>query len=120
VLPIKENKLDIGPGITHKRIILELYEEKVASPDIARQVNHSQEAVDRYIKDYERIKFFVRRGMGIVGIRHLTGRGKKVVKRHLEIIKQYYPELFETGQSPGRCPDTGAGCSSRPSNGKVF
>ena len=42
VLPIKGNKLDMGPGITHKRIILELYEKKMAPPDIARQVNHSQ------------------------------------------------------------------------------
>lgn len=108
VLPIKGNKLDIGPGITHKRIILELYEKKVAPPDIARQVNHSQEAVDRYIKDYERIKFLVRRGMGIVEISHLTGRGKQVVKQHLEIMRRHYPELFEAGQEPDKCPDTGA------------
>lgn len=80
VLPIKGNKLDMGPGITHKRIILELYENKVAPPDIARQVNHSQEAVDRYIKDYERIKFLVRRGVNIIEISHLTGRGKQVIK----------------------------------------
>src|SRR5690554_1148688 len=65
VLPIKGNKLDMGPGITHKKIILELYEKKVAAPDIAKRVKHSLEAVDRYIKDYERVKFLVRRGMNI-------------------------------------------------------
>lgn len=113
VLPIKGNKLDIGPGITHKRIILELYEKKIAPPDIARQVNHSQEAVDRYIKDYDRVKFLVRRGMGIAEISHLTGRGKKVVKQYLKIIRQHHPELFETGQAPDKCPDTGAGGSPK-------
>lgn len=113
VLPIKGNKLDMGPGITHKRIILELYEKKVAPPDIARQVNHSQEAVDRYIKDYERIRFLVRRGMEITEISHLTGRGKQVVKQYLEIIKNHHPELFETGQEPDRCPDTNSGCSPK-------
>lgn len=59
VLPIKGNKLDIGPGITHKKIILELYEKKVAAPDIAK-----------------RVKFLVRRGMDINEISHLTGRGR--------------------------------------------
>ncbi|MBE3586335.1 MAG: DUF1670 domain-containing protein [Thermoanaerobacter sp.] len=34
--------------------------KKVAPPEIARQVNHSREAVDRYIKDYERVRFLVR------------------------------------------------------------
>ena len=104
---------DMGPGITHKRIILELYEKKVAPPDIALQVNHSQEAVDRYIKDYERIRFLVRRGMDITEISHLTGRGKQVVKQHLEIIKHHHPELFETRQEPDKSPDTGTGCSPK-------
>ncbi len=62
----------------------------------------------------------MRRGMGIVEISHLTGRGKKVVKQHLEFIKQYFPELFETRQLPDKCPDTGAGCFPKTSNDKVF
>lgn len=109
VLPIKGNKLDMGPGITHKRIILELYEKKMAPPDIARQVNHSQEAVDRYIKDYERIKFLVRRGLDITETSHLTGRGKQVVKQHIEILKRHHPELFKNGHTPDKSPDTDAG-----------
>lgn len=113
VLPIKGNKLDMGPGITHKKIILELYEKKIAPPDIARQVNHSQEAVDRYIKDYERVKFLVRRGMSAAEISHLTGRGKQVIKQYLEILKRHHPELFETGHTPDKSPDTGAGGSPK-------
>jgi len=105
VLPIKGNKLDIGPGITHKRIIIELYEKKVAPPDIARQVNHSQEAVDRYIKDYERVKFLVRRGLDITEISHLTGRGKQVIKQYLEVLKRHHPELFKADKCPHPNPE---------------
>ncbi|MBW2087222.1 MAG: DUF1670 domain-containing protein [Deltaproteobacteria bacterium] len=105
ILPIKGNKLDIGPGITHKRIILELYEKKVAAPDIARQVNHSQEAVDRYIKDYERVKFLVRRGMDITEISHLTGRGKQVIKQYVKILQRYHPELFKS-ENPEKSLET--------------
>lgn len=114
VLPIKGNKLDIGAGITHKKVIIELYEEKVAPPDIARRVNHSQEAVDRYIKDYERVKFLARRGLDIAEISHLTGRGKKVVKQYLDVFKRYHPELFE-GNLPDKCPEPG---QFRKGNGK--
>lgn len=99
ILPIKGNKLDMGPGMTHKKIIIELYEKKVAPPDIARQVKHSQEAVDRYIKDYERVKFLVRRGLSITEISLLTGRGKQVIKQYEEILKRYHPELSITEQA---------------------
>jgi len=60
-----------------------------------------------------RIKFLVRRGMDITEISHLTGRGKQVVKQHLEIIKSHHPELFETRQEPDKSPDTDAGCSPK-------
>ena len=108
ILPIKGNKLDIGPGITHKQIILEQYEKKVASSDIARQVNHSQEAVDRYIKDYERVKFLARRGMDVIEISHLTGRGKQVIKQYIKILQRYHPELF-TVKASDQSREAGAG-----------
>ncbi|QQK77820.1 DUF1670 domain-containing protein [Salicibibacter cibarius] len=63
ILPIKGNQLDIGPGVTHKKIIIELYEQQVPPPDIAKRTHHSLEAVDRYIKDYDKVKFLVRRNI---------------------------------------------------------
>jgi len=41
VLPLKGYVLDMGRGTTHKKIILELYEQKVAPPDIAKKTEHS-------------------------------------------------------------------------------
>lgn len=99
ILPIKGNQLDIGSGVTHKKIIVELYEKQVAPPDIAQRTHHSLEAVDRYIKDYEKVKFLVRRGIGTDDIEHLTGRGKKIIDQYIEIIKRHHPALFE-----GNCP----------------
>jgi len=94
ILPLKGYVLDIGRGTTHKKIILELYEQKVAPPDIARQTEHSLEAVDRYIKDYERVKFLIRRGISTTQIQHMTGRGKSVIKQYKKIIKEYHPECL--------------------------
>lgn len=94
ILPIKGNQLDIGPGVTHKRIIVELYEQQMAPPDIAKRTHHSLEAVDRYIKDYEKVKFLVRRKIGAGDIVHLTGRGKKVIDQYIEILKRHHPTLI--------------------------
>jgi len=95
VLPLKGYILDMGRGTTHKKIILELYEQKVAPPDIAKQTNHSLQAVDRYIKDYERVKFLVRRSIDKQQIKHMTGRGVTVINQYIKIIKEYHPEIFE-------------------------
>lgn len=94
ILPIKGNQLDIGSGVTHKKIIIELYEKQIAPPDIAKRTHHSLEAVDRYIKDYEKVKFLVRRGVDVDDIVHLTGRGKKVIDQYIDIINRHHPNLL--------------------------
>ena len=45
----------MGPTVTHKREIVRLKLQKMPTPEIARRTKHSEEAVDRYINDYERI-----------------------------------------------------------------
>ena len=74
VLPLKGYILDMGRGTTHKKKIIELYEQKIQPPDIARKTEHSLNAVDRYIKDYERVKFLIRRGIDTIQIKHMRGR----------------------------------------------
>lgn len=99
ILPLKGYEMDIGPGVTHKVKILHLYEEGVAPPDIARKTEHSLKAVDRYIKDYERIKFLVRRDINVTDIKHMTGRGKKVINAYIEIINEHHPEVLGSEQN---------------------
>ena len=48
---------DMGSTITHKKMIVYKYVvEKKATNVIARETNHSQRAVDQYIRDYNRVK----------------------------------------------------------------
>jgi hypothetical protein len=93
VLPLKGYVLDMGRGTTHKKKILEFYEKGIAPPNIAKKTEHSLESVDRYIKDYERVKFLVRRGISKVQIQHMTGRGRSVISQYIKIISKYYPQL---------------------------
>ena len=95
VLPLKGYILDMGRGITHKKKILNLYESGIEPPDIARKTDHDLESVDRYIKDYERVKFLVRRGISKKQIKHITGRGHSVISQYIKIIKKYHPDIID-------------------------
>ena len=104
VLPLKGNILDQGSSPTHKGIVVQLYERKIAPPDIARQTGHSLEAVDRYISDYERVKMLLEKGMSPREISHLIGRGLSTVKEYERIAVLYHPELT-TRKSENRPKD---------------
>ena len=73
---------------------MRLFENGLEPPDVARETGHSLKSVERYLKDYERVKLLLKRGMGTEEISSLIGRGKRVVLEYVEIARQYHPELF--------------------------
>jgi hypothetical protein len=101
LLPLKGYVLDQGSYPTHKGVILRHYEEGMAPPDIARTTSHSLAAVDRYIKDYERVKVLMRKGLTVTEISHAIGRGKWTVKQHQEIALDFHPDLTSDVQKEG-------------------
>jgi len=94
LLPMKGYRMDQGCRPTHKREIARLYEEGMEPPDIARQTGHSLKSVERYLKDYERVKLLLKRGMGAEEISSMIGRGKKVVLEYVELAREHHPESF--------------------------
>ena len=100
LLPLKGYRMDQGSRPTHKREIARLYEQGMEPPDIARETRHSLKSVERYLKDYERVKLLVKRGMGSQEISVLIGRGERVVVEYVELAREYHPDLFaEKAQS---------------------
>jgi hypothetical protein len=87
ILPLKGYVLDQGSIPTHKAIIISLYEQGISPADIVLRTDHSQEAVDRYIKQYDQIRILIRKGLDDKAIKEITGRSMKVIK---EYIKLYY------------------------------
>ena len=94
LLPMKGYRMDQGSRPTHKKEIVRLFEDGLEPPDIARETGHSLKSVERYLKDYERVKLLLKRGMGAEEISSLIGRGKRVVVEYVELARQYHPELF--------------------------
>jgi hypothetical protein len=102
LLPIKGYVLDQGSKPTHKGVILRLYEKGIAPPDIARITGHSLEAVDRYIKDYERVKVLLGKGLDVTEISHAIGRGQRTVRQYYKIVLEFHPDLIPPVQEGDR------------------
>jgi hypothetical protein len=84
---------DMGSTLTHKRIIIYKHIVEKKDPSIvARETNHSQPAVDKYIKDFYRVKTLVNDNKDIDFIHHTTNIARPVVKQYLQIINNYVKE----------------------------
>lgn len=85
---------DMGSTLTHKRIIVyKHFVEHKQTPEIARETSHSSSSVDRYLKDFQRIRHcLVFREMAPMEIVMATGLSLTLVKEYISIIKEYDPQ----------------------------
>jgi hypothetical protein len=77
----------MGSGVSHKTVILrKIIFEKQDPADVARETNHSQKAVDRYLNDYHRVRTVYEYNTDISFIHQVTGLSKHLIKQYVEII----------------------------------
>jgi hypothetical protein len=87
--------MDQGSRPTYKGVIISLYEQAMEPPDIARETGHNLKSVERYLKDYERVRMLLKQKLNIEAISAIIGRGKSVVQEYVAKAQVYHPELFE-------------------------
>lgn len=93
ILPLKGYVLDMGSLPTHKGIIVSLYEQGMSPADIVLKTSHSQDAVDRYIKQYDQIKKLIKKGLNEHEIKDIIRRSLKTVREYIKLYKQLNPEV---------------------------
>jgi hypothetical protein len=94
-LPLKGYKMDQGSRPTHKGEIIRLSEQGLEPPDIAHEAGHNLKSVERYLKDYERVRMLLKQKLNVEAISAIIGRGKSVVQEYVAQAQVYHPELFE-------------------------
>ena len=78
---------DMGSSVSHKTtIIRKIILEKKDPADVARECNHTQAAVDRYLKDYHRIKTLQQSGHNLDFIHLATQIAKHVIIQYTNLI----------------------------------
>jgi len=89
VLPHTGSIQDMGSTITHKsQIVYKHIVQKKNPKTVAYETNHSQPAVDKYIKDFYRVKTLVDEDKDIDFINLTTNISKNVIKQYQQILKQ--------------------------------
>lgn len=80
---------DMGSCLSHKtQIIRKVVLEKKDPAAVARECQHSQRAVDQYLREYHRIKTAYHHNPDIEYIHLVTGVAKHVVTQYIDLINQ--------------------------------
>ena len=91
-VPIRGTVHDLGGSVTHKAEVVRRYLRQESPADIAHDLFHSQQAVDIYIKDYERIRLLAQKFL-IGDIPALAKCSKRLVQEYIKLIRTYEPDL---------------------------
>jgi hypothetical protein len=93
VLPHPGVLHDMGSTVTHKQIIVYKYVvEKKATNIIALETNHSQRAVDHYIRDFNRVRTLIEDNKNLEFIHLATNIARPVILQYQAIFNQHVKE----------------------------
>ena len=87
ILPTRAIVHDIGPVLTHKKLIVQLYLKGYHTPEIARITQHSEQACDRYIQSYRRVRRLWKDGKDISFIQRTLGMTKRLVEEYVQLYQ---------------------------------
>ena len=88
ILPHTGSLQDMGSCVSHKSMIIKKIEIDKKDPLlVAKETNHSLWAVDRYLKDFNRVRLCRQDGKDSEFISLATGLNKSVVNEYIDIIE---------------------------------
>ena len=82
-------KHDMGPGLSHKTIILDLYFKEYTFTEIERKTNHSESSVKRYLADFLQIATLHRQHFSHNQIRLIAKRSDRLVREYIDLYQTY-------------------------------
>ena len=90
VLPRRGSIHDMGPTLTHKKIIIEkLFIEQKPVQLVSRETYHSLSAIQRYISTFKQVLLCKQKGMSIEEISYTLNRTKRLIHEYEVIIEEY-------------------------------
>jgi len=89
LIPTRGKWKDIGPGVSHKKRILELYLKGYEYTEIERNTKHTGAAIMRYVKDFSRMLVLTDEGFNDTELRIITGLSDKTIQEYKDLIEIY-------------------------------
>jgi hypothetical protein len=87
-VPTRGQIRDIGPGVSHKAQVVQLYLWGLQFSEIERRTRHSEDSIRRYLADFRQIAALYVRGASIPEIRAATGRSALVIGEYIAICER--------------------------------
>ena len=103
IVPTRGTVHDIGPSVTHKAEVIRHWLRHESPAQIARALNHSQEAIDRYIADFQKVRLLAQK-FPPTDLPALTGLSASVVEQYIALLGEYEPQLTLYQPSPADPP----------------
>lgn len=82
-------KQDMGPGLSHKTQILDLYLKGYQFTEIEQKTNHSESSVLRYLRHFAQVVGLHTKSFEPGQIRVVTGFSDKLIAEYLELYHQH-------------------------------
>jgi len=107
IAPTRGTYQDIGPGVTHKQKVIELFIEGKEALDIARGLNHSLTAVERYIHTFCRVVYCQRQFRNMLKTAMVIGISVPLANTYWDLHNKYlevepYQELLKNIEETGK------------------
>jgi len=93
-IPTRGSIQDIGPTVSHKTKIIELYLKGYEYTEIEQRTRHTGDSIKRYISGFSKVILLTLKGYSPIQIRELTNQSEKVIQEYLALYETYK----ETGQ----------------------
>ncbi len=82
-------KHDMGPGLSHKTIIIDLYFKGYTFSEIEQKTNHSESSIKRYLADFMQIAILYRQRFSLHQIRLIAQKSERLVREYLQLYDTY-------------------------------
>lgn len=82
-------KHDMGPGLSHKTIIIDLYLKGYTFSEIEQKTNHSETSVKRYLADFIQIALLYKQKFSHNQIRLIAKRSDRLVREYIQLYETY-------------------------------
>lgn len=101
-------KHDMGPGLSHKTIILDLYFNGYTFSEIEQKTNHSETSVKRYLADFTQVAMLYKQNFSQQQIRMIAKKSNRLVREYIQLYQTFkdknnqHLEKLLTPEIPGQ------------------
>lgn len=87
-VPTRGQIRDIGPGVSHKAKIVQLWLWGYQFTDIEARTGHSETSITRYLQDFKQVAALYARDASTAEIRAATGRSARLINEYVALYER--------------------------------